>query len=134
MFRRVYILLLLSIFFVAPVKGQEVKRDILPPVSRCLSAGDVDSLSNWFDDALEISIFSKYNDSSCNQARQILQSFFSLYTPRNFEVAHIVDNSNIQYVLGSLTAGGEQFVVTLFISKKSPRYLIQQLKIDKTLK
>jgi len=105
--------------------------DVFVPISKYLSNGDAESLSSWFSDNLEISIMSSTNDSSKNQAKQILKTFFASHTPRSFEINHTASRSNSKYALGYLNAGGELFEVTIFVSKNKDRYLIQQLKIDR---
>ncbi len=105
--------------------------DVFVPISKYLASGDAESLSAWFADNLEISIMSSTNDSSRNQAKQILKSFFASHTPRSFEINHTASRSNSKYALGYLNAGGELFEVTIFVSKGKDRYTIQQLKIDR---
>lgn len=105
--------------------------DVFVPISKYLGSGDAESLSAWFADNLEISIMSSTNDSSRNQAKQILKSFFASHTPRSFEINHTASRSNSKYALGYLNAGGELFEVTIFVSKSKDRYKIQQLKIDR---
>ena len=93
--------------------------------------GDSESLSAWFADNLEVTIMSTTTDSSKNQAKQILKSFFATHTPRSFEINHTASRSNSKYALGYLNAGGELFEVTIFVSKCKDSYKIQQLKIDR---
>ena len=94
--------------------------------------GDAEKLSAWFADNLEICIFSTTNDSSRNQAKQIMKSFFDSYTPRSFDINHTAGRTNMKYALGSLNAGGEVFEVTIFVNYKDNSYKIQQLKIEKS--
>ena len=101
------------------------------PISKYMASGDSESLSVWFSDNLEISIMSSTSDSSKNQAKQILKTFFASHTPRSFEINHTASTTNSKYALGYLNAGGEMFEVTIFVSKNKDRYLIQQLKIDR---
>ena len=105
--------------------------DVFVPISKYLASGDSESLSAWFSDNLEISIMSSTSDSSRNQAKQILKTFFASHTPRSFEINHTASRTNAKYALGYLNAGGEMFEVTIFVSKNKDRYLIQQLKIDR---
>ena len=105
--------------------------DVFVPISQYLASGDSESLSAWFSDNLEISIMSSTSDSSRNQAKQILKTFFASHTPRSFEINHTASRTNSKYALGYLNAGGEMFEVTIFVSKNKDRYLIQQLKIDR---
>ena len=105
--------------------------DVFVPISKYLASGDSESLSARFSDNLEISIMSSTSDSSRNQAKQILKTFFASHTPRSFEINHTASRTNSKYALGYLNAGGEMFEVTIFVSKNKDRYLIQQLKIDR---
>ena len=113
------------------LNAQDSSYDVFNPISKYISAGDADKLSAWFSDNLEVTIFSNSNDSSRNQARQILKSFFRSYTPRSFEITHKAGRSNKKYALGTLNAGGEMFVVTIFVNYKDTDYKIQHLKIER---
>lgn len=110
---------------------QDSGYDVFNPIAKYLAKGDADKLSAWFSDNLEVTIFSTSNDSSCNQARQIIKSFFKSYTPRSFEITHKAGRSNMKYALGTLNAGGELFNVTIFVSYKDSDYRIQHLKIER---
>jgi len=112
------------------VHAQDSGYDVFNPISKYISNGDADKLSAWFSENLEITIFSDSNDSSRNQARQIMKSFFSSYTPRSFEITHKAGRSNMKYALGNLNAGGEMFLVTIFVNYKDTGYKIQHLKIE----
>lgn len=87
--------------------------DVFVPIAKYLGNGDAERLSAWFDDNLEITIMSTTNDSSKNQAKQILKAFFDNHTPRSFEIRHTASRSNSKYALGFLNAGGEVFEVTI---------------------
>jgi len=105
--------------------------DVFVPIAKYLGQGDAERLSAWFADNLEITIMSTTNDSSKNQAKQILKAFFDNHTPRSFEISHTASRSNSKYALGYLNAGGEVFEVTIFVSNCGACYKIQQLKIDR---
>ncbi len=103
--------------------------DVFIPIAKYLGAGEVDKLSAWFDDNLEVSIMSSTSDCSKSQARQILKGFFENYAPRDFTIDHTAGRANMKYALGRLVAGGETFEVTIFLGFKKNSYKIQQLKI-----
>ena len=131
MFKRMIICLLISLSAGMGLSAQERTTDILLPIERYFAKGDVDSLSRWFAEALDVTIFSRSNESSSNQARQILQTFFNIYTPHECKISHVVDKNNIEYALGYLKAGGQNFMVSLFISKQDSTCRIQQVKIER---
>ena len=110
---------------------QDSGYDVFNPISKYLAQGDAEKLSAWFSDNLEVTIFSDSNDSSRNQARQIMKSFFKSYTPRSFEITHKAGRSNMKYALGTLNAGGEMFIVTIFVGYSDTSYRIQHLKIER---
>ncbi len=117
--------------FCAGASAQESGYDVFNPISKYLAQGDAEKLSAWFSDNLEVTIFSDSNDSSRNQARQIMKSFFRSYTPRSFEITHKAGRSNMKYALGTLNAGGERFIVTIFVGYNESSYKIQHLKIER---
>lgn len=106
--------------------------DVFIPISKYLRSADVESLSAWFAPTLEISVLGRTNDCSSKQARQILKSFFKEYPPREFTISHHAGRENLKYALGDLSAAGEHFIVTIFVSCPSEgSFRIQQLKIDR---
>ncbi len=111
--------------------AQNAGYDVFNPIAKYIERGDAERLSAWFSENLEITIFSDSNDSSRNQARQIIKSFFRSYTPRTFEITHKAGRSNMKYALGNLNAGGEMFLVTIFVGYEKNTYRIQHFKIER---
>ena len=105
--------------------------DVFTPIAKYIEMGDAESLSAWFSDNLEVAIFAKTNDASRNQAKQIMKSFFKTYTPRSFRLSHKAGRPNMKYALGTLNAGGELFVVTIFVGYTDSAYKIQHIKIER---
>lgn len=127
------IITIAAAFFLS-VTGATAKsdgNDVFTPISKYIAQGNVEALSAWFADNLEISVISKANNSSRNQAKQVIKRFFDTYTPRSFQINHTAGRINMKYALGTLNAGGEKFHVTIFVSRKDGPYRIQQLKIDR---
>ncbi len=111
--------------------AQDAGYDVFNPIAKYLASGDAERLSAWFSENLEVTIFTDSNDSSRNQARQIIKSFFKSYTPRSFEITHKAGRSNMKYALGNLNAGGEMFLVTIFVGYDGTSYKIQHFKIER---
>ena len=105
--------------------------DVFNPITKYIRMGDVEKLSAWFSENLEITILQSTNDASKNQAKQILKSFFETYTPRAFNIEHTAGRESMKYALGSMKAGGDVFRVTIFVNLEGTNYLIQQIKIEK---
>ncbi len=112
--------------------GTTKNYDVFIPIAKYIAHGDAESLSAWFDNDLEITVFSSSNDASRNQAKQIMKTFFDNYSPREFRIAHTASSSNMKYAIGSLNAGGETFGVTIYLNYRDDGYHIQQIKIEQS--
>ena len=129
--KKYFLALTIALASLLSAKGQDGSYDVFVPISKYLEMGDAEKLSAWLSDNLEVTIFSNSNDSSRNQAKQIIKSFFKSYTPRTFKITHKAGRPNMKYALGTLTAGGEMFLVTIFVGYKDAEYKIQQFKIER---
>ena len=105
--------------------------DVFVPITKYLAQGNAEALSAWFSENLDISVLSPERNCSRNQAELILETFFNAHTPRSFEITHTAGRANKKYALGNLNAGGETFLVTIFVSSKGGTFSIQQLKIER---
>ena len=105
--------------------------DVFVPISKYISQGNAEALCAWFSDNLDITILSKGGNSSKVQARQIINSFFNSHTPRSFEVTYTAGRANMKYAIGNLNAGGETFLVTIFVYCNDGKNQIQQFKIER---
>ncbi len=117
--------------FCGLLSAQPAGYDVFIPISKYMAQGNADNLSAWFDDNLEIAVVSQGSSASKAQANQIVKTFFDSHTLRSFEVNHTAGRDNMKYALGTLTAGGENYSVTIFVSSKGKTYKIQQLKIER---
>lgn len=128
---RIAAAILPAMLLCAQAQAQSERNDVFTPIGKYMVKGDADCLSAWFDDNLEVCVASQESNASRAQAKQILKTFFDVYTPRSFDITHTAERANMKYALGNLNAGGETFTVTIFVSAKSDGYKIQQLKIER---
>lgn len=130
--KKILILLGALLLAAGPLRAQDGEYAVFAPISKYIAAGDAASLSKWFSDHLDVSIISSSRSCSQAQARQILKTFFESYTPRSFEITHKASESNRKCVVGSLNAGGEIFLVTIYATAAGGEtYKIQQLVINR---
>lgn len=101
------------------------------PISKYMQAGDYESLSAWFADNLELEILGSVNNCTRNQAKLMMKNFFTKYTPKKFTIIHKSGKAPMKYAVGSLTAGGEEFRVILFVKSTSESSYIEQIKISR---
>ena len=112
-------------------KAQSGSYDVFVPISKYLAQGNADALSAWFSDNLDITVLQKGGNSSKVQAKQIVSGFFNSHTPRSFEVTYTAGRANMKYAVGNLSAGGETYLVTIFVYCTDDKNQIQQFKIER---
>ncbi len=118
----------------SPAKAQtpDGEFSVFSSITRYLSQGDVNSLSSWFAENMDVTVISSSRTCSKKQAREILRTFFNANTPRSFQVTHKASESNKKYLIGQLNAGGELFQVTIYATASGGEtYKIQQLNISR---
>ena len=130
----VLFLLLPALFFSAAAQSHPDPAGAQPfvPIVKYLTLGDAESMSAWFADNLEISMLGHATMATRFQARQILSAFFDRNSPVSFDINYVSGRSNMKYALGRLYAGGEYFLVSLFVRRRADGgFLVEQLKIDR---
>ncbi len=105
--------------------------DVFVPIGKYIQMGDSEKLSAWFANNLELDILGSVSACSKVQATQIMKDFFVNYTPKSFSVVHKSGKAPLTYAIGSLSAGGEKFRVTLFVMTQEKGNQIQQLRIER---
>ena len=110
--------------------AQNGEYDVFVPISKYLSQGDADKLSAWFAGNIEVSIGSSSYNTSKSQARQIVKSFFDTNAPRSFSISHTAGKNSSKYAIGTMNAGGQTYLITVFVNIEGKGYKIQHLKIE----
>jgi hypothetical protein len=101
----------------------------LDSISKALSRGDVESLSTYFDDNVEID--DDFYDKA--EAKNVVKKFFSKNPPKSFSLIHqgTSKGENSKYFIGNLNAGSGTFRVYVYMKLSGSQPLIQELRFDK---
>lgn len=126
----IFLLLLTpSIAFANTIQGNPA----LEAISAALGLGDVDALSKYFADNVEISIQDKEQVYSKVKAGEVLKGFFETNKPKAFAQVHkgqSRENSD-QYCIGNLTATAGTYRVYLYLKVNGSSISIQEMRFDK---
>jgi hypothetical protein len=107
------------------------EQDVFVPIAKYIQNGDSEKLSAWFAQNLEIDILGTVNVCSKTQAKQIIKEFFSNYSPKSFTIDYRSGKPPMKYAIGSLSAGGSKFRVTLFVKTQEDGNFLQQIRVEK---
>jgi len=130
--KKLLITLLLALFCAYSSRAQNAA-DVFSPIAKYMSKGDVESLSAWFGDSMEISILSKGTYCSKNQAKQILKSFFSTNSPSTIDFFHSTEKRNMLCAVGTLSTKEDTYSISIFLSLKGDSFQIRQISINRRL-
>ncbi|MBU6341208.1 MAG: DUF4783 domain-containing protein [Bacteroidetes bacterium] len=105
----------------------------LETISAALNTGDVETLSKYFADNVEISIQDKEQVYRKADAADVLRNFFTANKAKNFSQVHkgaSRENSD-QYCIGNLSAGNNNYRVYLYLKVSGANMFIQEIRLDK---
>ncbi len=102
-------------------------------INKSLNEGDAITLSNFFDNSIEISIQDKEDMFDKAEAVKTMQAFFTKNKPKSYSQVHqgTSKNNNGQYTIGSLQTTGGSYRVYLYLKIVGDKYIIQEMRIDK---
>lgn len=96
-----------------------------------IDKAEVDVLSNYFDESLEIITPESDGVYSQNQAKQVLKSFFKKYPSSGFSVNHTGNSAGgSKFLVGTYQSGSTTFRVSVFLKKVGNDFLIQELTFE----
>jgi hypothetical protein len=116
-----------ALFFMATAFTQAGGID---DVISALRNGNATELSKYIDNNIELSMPSKTDNYSRQQAIVILQDFFSTNGVKGFDVKHKGDNGGNQFCIGTLSSRSGQYRTTFFLAEKNGRLLIKEIRFQ----
>ena len=132
MIMNIFLFAIISSFFTfsSPATQYGSEQDVFVPIAKYIQSGDAEKLSAWFAPNLEVDILGTVNVCSKTQAKQIIKEFFVNNSPKSFVIEHRSGKAPLKYAIGTLSAGGSKFRVTLFVKTQEDGNFIQQIRIE----
>jgi Domain of unknown function (DUF4783) len=125
---------LIFLLLFAPMIGLAAQNNSgIDAISSALSAGDVEALSKYFADNVEISIDDKEQIYPKAKAADTMRGFFGANKPKNFSSTHkgqSRENSD-QYCIGTLNTASGNYRVYIYLKVSGSNLSIQEMRIDK---
>ena len=105
----------------------------LEAIATALSTGDVQALSKYFAETVEVSILEKEQVLNKAKATEVVRSFFESSKPKSFAQVHkgsSRENSD-QYCIGNLSANSGNYRVYIYLKSGNNAVNIQEIRFDK---
>lgn len=96
-----------------------------------LKNGDSKTLSEYFNQNVELVVLENDNVYSKAQAQQIVNRFFDQNTPESFTIIHQGGKEGAKYVIGNLKTNTGSFRIYFLLKTNEGKNYIHQLRIEK---
>ena len=123
---------LLTLFFISGfiIFSNQLKAQVPDEIIQSLKSGDSKTLSEYFNQNVEMVVLENDNVYSKAPAQQIVSKFFSNNPPESFSIIHQGGKEGAQYVIGNLVTGNGTFRVYFLLKKNDGKDYIHQLRIE----
>ena len=108
----------------------KVSENIPDKIFEAIELGDVERLSKYFTESIELIILDDEGIYSIQQANQILKAFFSKNRPESFKVLHQGGSKNSKYAIGNLKTKDNNYRVHFLVKISDGKLYIHQLRIQ----
>ena len=98
---------------------------------RAFTKGDVEILSGYFHERLQVNITNKEFTCSKAQAKEILRDFFSKNKPGSFKIVFEGGKEDSNFSIAILVTSSGNYRVNIFFKKIDDNYLVHLLRIEK---
>jgi hypothetical protein len=122
---------LLFLLLIAPSIAMVTAQN-MSSISKAIGTGDANTLAQYFDDKVEVSILDDENLYDRNAAKQALQNFFTKHKPQSYNQVHdgTSKGAGSKYTIGNLKAGSKVFRVYVYMKVSGANHTIQEISIS----
>lgn len=126
--KRVIFLLTGLFIWMSSLMAQDVPEGMIG----AFKEGNSQELNKYLGDKVELIIQNKTTNADKRTAEGTMAAFFSNHKVGSFHVNHKGKRDESGFVIGTLTTANGNFRVNCFFRKVENKYVINQIRIDKT--
>ncbi|MFO7878776.1 MAG: DUF4783 domain-containing protein [Bacteroidota bacterium] len=104
--------------------------DIPVKIFKAIELGNVENLSDYFNESVELILMDEEGIYSKAQATQILKDFFNKNRPESFSVLHQGGSEKVKYAIGTLETKSGKYRINFLVKMRDKEPLIHQLRIQ----
>ncbi|HVM87618.1 MAG TPA: DUF4783 domain-containing protein [Puia sp.] len=99
-------------------------------VATAIRSGNVNQLSGYLDNRVDITLPDKSDTYSKTQAEMVIRDFFLNNGVQNFQVRHKGENAGSEFCIGILKTRNGDYQTMLFMKLKGDRQWLQELRFQ----
>ncbi len=119
-----------SVLFLLLVAGISFSFTQKDEIVDALKTGDVNKLSKYFDQMVDVTIPNKSNSFSKGQAELVIKDFFTVNKVKNFELQHSGSNPSSNFMIGKLSTSNGEFRTTVYMRQRGDKLMIQGIEFE----
>ena len=125
--------ILILLFFISgfSIISNQALAQVPDEIIQSLKSGNSKTLSEYFNQNVELVVLENDNVYSKAQAQQIVNKFFRSNSPESFNIIHNGGKEDARYVIGNLATSTGSFRVYFLLKKNNGKDYIHQLRIEK---
>ena len=126
--KRVILLFSSLLFWASSILAQDVPVGVIVAFKK----GNSQELNKYLGDKVNLIIQNKSTDADKLSVEGVMADFFATHKVQSFNVNHQGKREESSFVVGTLSTANGNFRVNCFFRRVSNKYLINQIRIDKT--
>lgn len=126
--KRVILLFSSLLFWASSILAQDVPVGVIVAFKK----GNSQELNKYLGDKVNLIIQNKSTDADKLSVEGAMADFFATHKVQSFNVNHQGKREESSFVVGTLSTAKGNFRVNCFFRRVSNKYLINQIRIDKT--
>lgn len=126
--KTVFLLISGMFFLISTLSAQ----DIPIGIAVAFKKGNAQELGKYMADKVDLIVLNKTSNLGKQQAESMIATFFAENQVSGFTVNHQGKRDESCFMIGTLTTGNGSFRVNSFLKRLENKYLIHQIRIDKT--
>lgn len=127
--KKIFFITLIAVSLLT-ISSKQTAAQIPDEIIQSLKSGDSKTLSNYFNQNIELVVLEDDNVCSKAQAQQIVGKFFNNNSPESFSIIHQGGKEGAQYVIGNLVTNKGSFRIYFLLKKSGGKDYIHQLRIE----
>lgn len=109
-----------------------IAQDAPVGLTNAFKRGSAEELSTYMGDNVDIIVPGSMKTYNMNDARKFMADFFVSNKVKGFSINHQGKRNESWFLVGTLTTSGGTYRMNCFSKKTDNKYLIHQIRIDKT--
>lgn len=126
--KTVFLLISSILFLISTLSAQ----DIPAGIAAAFKKGNAQELGKYMADKVDLIVLNKTSNLGEQQAESMIAAFFAENQVSGFTVNHQGKRDGSCFMIGTLTTDNGNFRVNSFLKRLENKYLIHQIRIDKT--